>query len=75
MPIHAENAGFSFFGSANISGSRKDCQYFTKRFRSGDFSRFLAARVKSLLRLHDLLIVMLSRCADGSSLLTVSKRK
>jgi len=32
-------------------------QYFTKGFRSGDFSRFLAERLKSLLHFRDLLII------------------
>jgi len=34
-------------------------QYFTKEFRSGDFSRFLIERLKSLQRFRDLLIISL----------------
>ena len=34
-----------------------DYQYFTKEFRSGDFSRSVAERLKSLLRFRDLLII------------------
>jgi hypothetical protein len=35
----------------------RDYQYFTKGYRSGDFSRFLAERLKSLPRFRDLPII------------------
>jgi hypothetical protein len=37
-------------------------QYFTKSPRSGDFSRFLPERLKSLLRFRDLLILHYKVC-------------
>jgi hypothetical protein len=47
-------------------------QYFTKAFRSGDFSRFLAERLtltgcfaKSLLRFRDLLIMFYGNFRGG----------
>ncbi len=36
----------------------KHNQYFTKGLRIGDFSRFLAERLKSLLRFRDLLTMV-----------------
>ena len=41
----------------SLHGQTIYSQYFTKGFRSSDFSRFLAERLKSLLRFRDLLIL------------------
>jgi hypothetical protein len=50
-------------------------QYFTKVFRSGDFSRFLAERIKSLLRFRDLLTIKkkLHKSGRGHTKSTINK--
>ncbi len=43
--------------NSHMQAGINDIQYFTKKYRSGDFSRILAERLKSLLRFRDLLIL------------------